>query len=231
MKQVTPQPSSVVILGGTTGLGREIAVEYLNRGSRVVVIGRSAREDKSCPAYTQVRCDLNVENEVEGLIQWLHEQNSQRNLHTFIWCAGKALMGEFSKQSPGVILETFMVNIAHSSLVAHAMWQIMQENGNGCFSTIASSSGVTPRVNEAVYAATKHAQVGFTRSLGLENSEPGVKVSLFLPGGMKTPFWDGISVKDFDSFLPPHMVASHIVGKIMHQTEGFMEVPIPRGSF
>lgn len=81
-----------------------------------------------------------------------------------------------------------------------------------------------------VYAATKHAQVGFARSLALENGSSDIKISLVLPGGMQTPFWDGHEVPDFNTFLDPMKVASLIVEKIMGQAEPYQELEIPRGS-
>ncbi len=46
---------------------------------------------------------------------------------------------------------------------------------------------------ELLYVATKHAQAGLAQSLGMQADEQKlpVRVALFLPGAMKTPFWNG----------------------------------------
>ena len=98
------------------------------------------------------------------------------------------------------------------------------------FVVISSSSGVKPRSDEAIYVATKHAQVGFARSLGMENQNPNIKVSLFMPGGMQTPFWDKNPTPDYDSFLDPQKVAGKIMSTINEQGDLFKETEIPRGS-
>lgn len=96
--------------------------------------------------------------------------------------------------------------------------------------TIASSSGKKARFDEAVYVATKFAQVGFTQSLGLENKNKNLKVSLILPGGMKTQLWDRNPTNDFGSFLDPSKVAEKIMSFVANQQENYAELEIPRGS-
>ena len=107
----------------------------------------------------------------------------------------------------------------------------MQSSGKGkSFTVIASSSGLRARNDEAIYVATKHAQVGFTRSLGLENRDPKLKISLFLPGGMQTPFWDKQQPRDYGQFLDPAKVAQKVVTTVLEQKDPFLETEIPRGS-
>lgn len=107
----------------------------------------------------------------------------------------------------------------------------MQKSEGECqFVVVSSSSGTKARKDEAVYVATKHAQVGFTRSLALENDNPNVRVALVMPGGMRTSFWDKHPTPDYDSFLNPKHVAQNIVTRTMFQDESFDEYDIPRGS-
>lgn len=98
--------------------------------------------------------------------------------------------------------------------------------------TVASTTGLSdsPREDEAVYAATKAAQVSFTRAVGKGNADPHFRVSLFCPGGMQTPFWMNAPNVDTSSFLDPKKVAAAIVTDVEKQTESYYERTIPRGS-
>ena len=70
-------------------------------------------------------------------------------------------------------------------------WRKMStQNRKSVLTIIGSTSSVKARSDEAVYVATKHAQAGLARSLGMQADEQKlpVRVALFLPGAMKTPF-------------------------------------------
>lgn len=117
--------------------------------------------------------------------------------------------------------------------VAQKAWKKLSEVDSGKFVVVSSTSGVRARPNEAVYAAIKHAQVGLTRSLGLEAERLNLpmKVSLFLPGGMQTSFWEESQRPEaFDSFLDPAKVAAEIIKDIDSQEDTFYERTIERGS-
>jgi short-subunit dehydrogenase len=100
------------------------------------------------------------------------------------------------------------------------------------FVVISSTTGYKARTDEAVYAGTKHAQVGFARSLGLEAErlQTNVRVSLFMPGGMQTPFWESNRPAVYDEFLDPKKVADHMVTVVREQDTSFYEEAIERGS-
>ena len=89
------------------------------------------------------------------------------------------------------------------------------------------------RADEAVYVATKHAQAGLARSLGMQADEQKlpVKVALFLPGAMKTPFWNGRELPaDYAFFNDPAKIATHIINAIEHQQQPYLEWALPKGT-
>lgn len=219
-----------LILGGTKGLGKEIALKSLHDGDKIVVAGSSVVREYEEDGITYIPCDLLARRSVNDLISKI-ENNQLPPISKFFWVAGRLLKGDFAKQSSREIDEVMSVNFVNPTLIARAVWAQMQKATEECqFVVISSSSGVKARKDEAVYVATKHAQVGFTRSLGMENSNPNVKVSLFMPGGMKTSFWDKNPTPDYDSFLDPKKVAQNVVVLSMFQDDLYEEYEIPRGS-
>jgi len=64
----------------------------------------------------------------------------------------------------------------------------MTERGSGLILTISSMAGLYGFAGEAVYCATKFAQVGFTQALDRELRPHGIKAGVICPGGVKTEF-------------------------------------------
>jgi short-subunit dehydrogenase len=224
---------SVFILGASRGLGLEIAKITFDLGA-INIKASSSLTDGSKTVEGRVRkiylnCDLRSLKSTQDFLCRLERQNPPIN--RFFWVAGQLLKGEFVGQRADEILSTIDINFRNSALVAHQVWKTMQSSGDGkSFTVIASSSGIKPRSDEAIYVATKHAQVGFARSLGLENRDSGLKISLFMPGGMQTPLWDGRRPADYGGFLDPARVARKIIDTVLAQQEPFLEMEIPRGS-
>ncbi len=213
-----------IIVGGTHGLGQEIAAELRRRGEETFVTGRSYEEAKHGPG---MQADLAIDKDMQALKKYIESSDFKG----FFWVAGYGYQGDFAKQPDP--RKMVAVNLSNVLPVAQAAWKKLLDAGKESHYVIISSmTGVKPRKNEAVYAATKHAQVGFARSLGLESErlDAPVKVALFMPGGMHTPFWDGNEPANFSEFLDPHKVAQRVVERAFKQTKPFYEETIERGS-
>lgn len=217
---------NTLILGATKGLGKAIAAECANMNWRTIEVGSSI-QDAEESARTRLRCDLSSPASVKELVKRL----STRPLDCVFWVAGRLIKGDFSAQPEAEILQTIDVNFRNAIPIIKHAWNRMRTNpAPSKIVVIASSSGVKARCDEAIYVSTKFAQVGFTRSLGLENQNPNLKISLILPGGMKTRFYERIPDHNLDSFLEPNKVARKIMTFILEQQDTYAELPIPRGS-
>jgi len=222
------QQQTSLILGATKGLGREITELCRLRGDQTIEVGSSLYDHLEGDIIFR-HCDLSDIQSVKKLLRVIEDLPTLSN---FYWVAGTLLKGELAKQTQDEILSTIDINFRNSVLVANAAWKRMRLTltGEGLrkFVVVASSSGIKPRNDEAIYVATKHAQVGFTRSLGLENRNPNVKITLVLPGGMRTRLWDKNPNPDYMDFLDPQKVAELIIETVENQTEPYMQLNIPR---
>ena len=212
-----------IILGGTHGLGLEITNYLQSEGKLTFVIGRT---------YDEARHGMGMQADVSSRddIKRIQDSIESHDIDGFFWVAGYGYVGDFSEQEDS--LKMSEVNFSNIIPIAQVAWRKLLKRDNSKFVVISSTTGSKARSNEAVYAATKHAQVGFARSLGLESERlmSPIKVSLFLPGGMQTPFWDGSRPDVFDSFLDPVKVASEVITDINNQTTPYYERTIDRGS-
>lgn len=217
-----------IILGGTSGLGLDIANSLRERGSRVLVIGRLYNEEQHGEGF-----ELDLYD--RGTVNWFVEELARRlesdALESFIWTAGYGWRGDFSDQPE--VRSMAEVNFAGALPLVQLAWrQMIHQEITGKMVVVSSTSGVKPRSDEAVYAATKHAQVGLSRCLGMAAEEHGLnaQVLLCLPGAMKTPFWSEREPEDYAAFNDPQKVAQKIVTSMFEQTTAYAELVIPHGS-
>ena len=212
-----------VILGGTRGLGWEFAQQLRSAGHMVFVLGRSYD-----PALHGEGCvgDLHSESSAQDAVSKLNDIE----IESFYWSTGVIYKGDFSAQKdPHQMVN---VNLSNPLLLVQYAWNQMLKRNAGRMVIISSTTGVKARTNEAVYALTKHAQVGFARSLGLEAErlKSRVKVQLVIPGGMRTGFWDEYAMDPeiYSTYNEPNKVAAKILSSQTEET--FSEIVIDRGS-
>lgn len=217
----------ILILGSTKGLGKEITLQCRNKDWNTIEVGSSISDGKK-GNRTFLNCDLTSPESVELLADKLKKLGQ---IDQFYWVSGRLLKGSLVGHDSAEISRTIDVNFRNAIPIVHVVWKQMQESTRQVkIVTIASSSGKKSRPDEAVYVATKFAQVGFTQSLGLENKNDNLKISLVLPGGMKTQLWDRNPTVEYDGFLEPSKVADKIMSFVANQQENYAELEIPRGS-
>lgn len=215
-----------IIIGGTHGLGQEIASKLRASGEETFVVGRSYDEAEHGDG---IKVDLSKVEDAKELAKAVKELGVTAN--SFYWLSGYGYNGDFAEQeSPENMAAVNFGNVLPAAQQAFKSMLALEEVSH--FVVVSSTTGYKARADEAVYAGTKHAQVGFTRSLGLEAErlKSNVKVTLFMPGGMQTPFWDDNRPGAFDEFLDPAKVAERIVTIAKEQDATFYEEVIERGS-
>lgn len=228
-----------LVLGAGSGLGREIVRVCHARGWRAIAVGSSLPDSGGAmDDIVRFRCDLARADDVEVLQRKLgrafsDDKNLSDLTHVF-WVAGTWWKGTFAEQRAQSVERLIDVNLRNPLRILHELWRVMVDTARPghprTFTAIASTSGVRARPHEAVYAATKYAQVGFMRSLGQENTNPHARVALFLPGGMRTHLFDrgGPKPDAYDTFMDPAKVAVHIVTRVAGQTASYFEETIER---
>lgn len=216
-----------IVLGGTSGLGEKLADQLRGSSQEAFVVGSSHDEFYHGKGMA---VDLRDLGDVEKLTRHINGMG-EKALNGFYWVAGYGYTGDFADQEDA--LEMGLVNYAHVIPIAQVAWKKMlsQEVG-GNFVVVSSTTGERVRNNEAVYGGSKFAQVGFAKDLGAEAErlESNVRVSLFMPGGMRTPFWDSNPPENYDHFLDPEKVARAILKDVSAEQGNYYERTIERGS-
>ena len=218
-----------IILGGTSGLGREMARQLRESGKRVLVLGKTHNTQEHGEGF---QLDVYYPEQVEAAPAQIEQILGDDDIRQFVWAAGYGWRGNFEDQSDARSMAE--VNFAGALPLVQWAWRKMaRQNQKSVLTIIGSTSSVKARADEAVYVATKHAQAGLARSLGMQADEQKlpVKVALFLPGAMKTPFWNGRELPaDYVFFNDPAKIAMHIINAIENQQQPYLEWALPKGT-
>jgi NAD(P)-dependent dehydrogenase (short-subunit alcohol dehydrogenase family) len=228
---------SSLILGGTKGLGKALAVQSLAMGYDTTVVGRTAERcgDAALRGARFVKVDLSrlTDNDVQEH-WWMSEAT-----HIF-WVAGIFLrkpLTDCTSEEVNRMTDTHFVGPARLLAAIHRVKKLARpladEPGDPYhLITVGSTSSWRVRDNETVYAALKAAKAHFTRNFAREMARdlPGSRATLVNPGGMRTPdFWDG-SGQDIGSFMNPDDVASIIWSRVQAQQAPYDEYSVMRNA-
>lgn len=186
-----------LITGALTGIGRATAVALANEGYRLAVSGRHEDRGQALAAELRtlgaeaefVRADVRFEAEVRNLIDRAVARFGR--LDAAINNAGtEGETGPIVEQSAANYESTFAVNVLGTLLSLKHELRIMLPQRSGSIINLSSIAGQVGLAGAAVYAASKHAVEGLTKSAALEGAAAGVRVNAVAPGPVDTAMLD-----------------------------------------
>jgi NAD(P)-dependent dehydrogenase (short-subunit alcohol dehydrogenase family) len=183
---------AVIITGGSSGLGAATVDAVVGNGGKALVI------DKKPPAAdVPYECaDLADTSAVEAAVQKLAEQADGRITGLFT-AAGIDSCGTLEQVPAKEWEQVIAVNLIGTAAVVRAALPYLKATG-GRIITCASTLGIKAVSDATAYCASKFGVVGFTRALAAELAGE-VGVTLLIPGGMHTSFFDGRT----EQYKPP----------------------------
>ncbi|MFM0318306.1 glucose 1-dehydrogenase [Paraburkholderia nemoris] len=187
----------VLITGALTGIGRATALAFAREGNRVVVSGRREEAGQALAAELRalgaeaefLRADVRFEAEVRNVV----EQTVARfgRLDVAVNNAGtEGQLAPIVEQTATNYEDTFSVNVLGTLLSLKHEMRVMLEQGSGSIINLSSIAGQVGIAGASVYAASKHAVEGLTKSAALEGAAAGVRVNAVAPGPVATEMLD-----------------------------------------
>ena len=209
----------IAVTGATSGIGRATARQLVAQGARVAIGGRRVERLDALVAElgadnaVGVQMDVRLPADNARLIQAaLHRW---ARLDSVVPNAGIGLYGAILDHSDEELESMMDTNFGGTVWTIRAALPAMLEAGGGDVVVISSVAGFRGGQDEAVYAGTKHAQVGLAGSLDRELREKGVRVTLICPAGTDTEFALGSGRTPDDprlsQYLTPEDVAAAVV--------------------
>ena len=173
---------TVLVTGGASGLGAAVAAAVRDEGGVPVVLDLKPPADGL--AFEPV--DLSRARETELVVRRIAEERG--GLDAVVTAAGIDACGDLADVDGDAWDRVVAVNLLGTAAVVRAALPYL-ERSRGRVVTVASTLGVRALPAATAYCASKFGVVGFTRALAAETGDR-IGVTLLLPGGMQTPFFD-----------------------------------------
>lgn len=193
----------VVITGALSGIGEECCRQFAKNGYNVVFSGRKAKRGEELqnelrslnPQCHFVHADVVIEDQVVALIEKTRQLYGK--IDVLINSAGTE--GQPAPHDQTTVEDfhrVFDANVLGTQLVMKHTLPVMSKQGSGSLINISSQAGLLGIPGGSVYAASKHAVNGLTRSAALEVAAKGVRVNAIAPGPVETDMFDRFVGRD-----------------------------------
>jgi NAD(P)-dependent dehydrogenase (short-subunit alcohol dehydrogenase family) len=187
----------VLITGALTGIARATALAFARKGAKVVASGRHedagaalAAELRAAGAEADfIRADVRHEEDVRALVDATVKRFGR--LDIAVNAAGtEGKPGPATEQTTESYAATFDTNVLGTILSMKHELRVMQAQGSGSIINISSTFGHEGGAGASIYAASKHAVEGLTKSVALEFGAAGIRVNAVAPGPIQTGMLD-----------------------------------------
>ena len=174
---------TVLVTGGASGLGAAVARSVAANGGTPVVLDVARPGD----ALDWEPVDLALPRDAEAAVRRAAERHGR--LDGVVTAAGIDACGRLEDVPAEAWERVIMVNLVGTAAVVRAALPYLDAS-RGRVVTVASTLGLRALSDATAYCASKFGVVGFTRALAAETAGR-VGVTLLVPGGMQTAFFDG----------------------------------------
>ena len=189
--------ATAIITGGASGIGRALGEELAKRGSEVVLADLQIELAEEVASgirvaggkATALKLDVTDFSAVESLLRETVERTGR--LDYMFNNAGITIAGPISLHTIEDWNRIIDVNLRGVVNGVQVAYQIMLNQGFGHIVNTASTGGLVPNVISPSYTTTKYAVVGLSRVLRAEAAAEGIRVSVLIPGFVRTPMLEG----------------------------------------
>jgi 3-oxoacyl-[acyl-carrier protein] reductase len=206
---------SVLITGGTRGIGLALCKAFAQKGWGVVTCyhqdesaAQAARAElsKITQEFLIVKADVSLEEPVTGMVQSAIEKWGK--LDCVIHNAGFTLNARIVNVEETDWDATLGVHLKGAFWLAKAALRPMLKQKNGQFIFISSVVATTGNIGQGSYTAAKAGVIGLARSLAKEYGGKNVRANVVCPGFHKTKLSDGLSPEAEEAIRKKHILGS-----------------------
>lgn len=171
---------TVLITGGMTGIGNEIAKAFLDEGWNVWVTSRDPDKYKKVQGIRSLKVDLKKEEDIKNAVARVHKDSGR--IDVLVNNAGYGLLGPVETLEAKELQEQLEVNVLGSLRFIKNVLPVMRAQEHGHIINVSSTSGVRAVPGLGAYSASKMALEGLSEALAAEVFPWNIRVSLVQPG-------------------------------------------------
>lgn len=226
--------SSIVITGGTKGIGRAIINLFADKGFDIVTCSRSKADLEGLKAelnskYPSVSvasmvADLSVKKEAFKFADFA--RSASHRLKVLINNTGSFVPGSITEEQDGDFEQMMNTNLGSAYHVSRGLIKSVK-SAKGHIFNMCSTASIMPYVNGGSYCISKFALLGMSKVLREEMKPYGVRVTSILPGATLTNSWEGSDLPE-DRFMKADDVAHAIWGAFAMSDQSVVEEIIIR---
>lgn len=212
------ESKSVLIAGGTGGLGRAVSLAFLAEGAQVAVTYQRTQEfsalqsaGTSRTALTGYQADVTNEAACRDLVERV--MTGQKRLDMLVNCVGAYAGGTPLWETDAKVFEQMLsLNLRSGFLLCRAAVPVMLRQERGVVINIASQAAVNHAAGAAAYAASKAAAVAMIDSLAADLKGTALRANSVLPSIIDTPTnRSAMPNADFSKWPKPEEIADVIL--------------------
>lgn len=195
----------VLIIGASSGIGRETAILMARQGARVMASAR--REDRLRSLQSEVSgleihaADASRPADMEALVRQTRGRLGEIDIMVYV-TGTNTPDRSLKRLNPEIWDSVVAVNLNGAYYFTHAVLPSMREKGAGHLIYIASTSALAPDISGAAYQASKRGLLGFAHAVRFEEKGNGIRTCVICPGLVDTELLEKRPVK-----LGPELLA------------------------
>lgn len=185
----------IVITGGSSGIGKQLATSFLHEGDSVVIVSdrQQSLEEAAAelsllsPRLGAVQCDVGDSHSVQQMAEKVLTDYGCPDI--LVNNAGFATYRTFEASDIAEVERLVHVNLLGAMRCTKAFLSHMLARRSGSIVNMASIAGKIAMTPNGTYSASKHALVAWSETLRVELLRFGVRVHVICPGRVETPFF------------------------------------------
>ena len=218
--------SNIIITGGSSGIGKETARQFIAKGANVLITGRDnikllkvAEEIGAIPLHFDISKLKSIPEKAREAINLLEEK-----IDVIVNNAGIGIFPEFGKITESDLLNVYNVNVFGLALLTQELLPIFKKQQSGNIINIGSTASLKGFARGSIYAASKFAVRGMTQSWQSELRKDNIRVSLINPSEVTTAFADTSREErnEESNKLGSEDIAQSIISVVEMRDKGFI---------
>ena len=196
---------TILITGASRGIGKEMATLFAKEGANLILLARNLlhlqnlKDSLNYLYNTKIQvftCDVSNQNQVKEIFSEL--RSNKINIDILVNNAGimkDAMLGMATEE---LMHEIYNINVFGTMFISQQASKFMLKNRKGSIINLASIVGTNGNKGQTVYASSKAAIIGFTKSLSKELATFGIRVNAIAPGFIETDMTANMDPKFYE---------------------------------